>query len=115
MEDIDILREDYLYRVPFDSAFAREAMKELVHWEEATDFGLTKERGKECQAKVLGYLYNVVWMCWEHGRPVQWGLERIAYDHQLWRKIDTEKIDYANIRRHYEEIERRLDGDAESY
>lgn len=93
----------------------REATKELVHWEENTDFGLAKERGKEWQAKVLGYLYNVVWMCWEHGRPVQWGLERIAYDHQLWRKIDTEKIDYANIRRHFDEIEKRLDGDAESY
>lgn len=60
-----------------------------------------------------GYLYNVIWMCREKGFLVQRGLDQIAADEQLWNEISTDKVSFANIRRHGCEIERRLGQGAE--
>ena len=40
-----------------------EVTGELLSWERRVHYGLEREKGKERQAKVLSYLYNVVWMC----------------------------------------------------
>lgn len=41
----------------------RLATREIVSWGRRVDFDLAREKGKEWQAKILGYLYNVVWIC----------------------------------------------------
>ncbi len=86
----------------------RKATEELIDWEKRKHFGLERERGKEQQAKTLGYLYNVVWICWKKRCEVQWGLEQVAFDRQLWIEIEKETVNSANIQKHFEEIEKRL-------
>ncbi len=86
----------------------RKATEELIDWEKRKHFGLDRERGKEQQAKTLGYLYNVVWICWKKRCEVQWGLEQVAFDRQLWIEIEKETVNSANIQKHFEEIEKRL-------
>lgn len=86
----------------------RKATEELINWEKRKHFGLERERGKEQQAKTLGYLYNVVWICWKKRCEVQWGLEQVAFDRQLWIEIEKETVNSANIQKHFEEIEKRL-------
>lgn len=88
----------------------RKTTEELLKWCCRIDghFYLEKEKGKERQAKALGYLYNVVWMCWEQGREVQRGLEQVVSDRILWRKIENEKVNTINIRLHFDMIEERL-------
>ena len=39
---------------------------------------------------------------------MQGGLEQIGFDEGLWGDIHGEKVNFANIRRHYGEIEERL-------
>lgn len=86
----------------------REITEELAYWGRQTGFPLSEKRGKEWQARVLGYLYNVVWMCREMRIPVQRGLGEVTSDERLWRDIDNEKVNFINIQRHHYEIERRL-------
>lgn len=91
----------------------RAATEELMRWAGERGFDLSGEKGKEWQARTLGYLYNVIWMCREKGFLVQRGLDQIAADEQLWNEISTDKVSFANIRRHGCEIERRLGQGAE--
>ncbi len=86
----------------------RKATEELLYWDGITYYGLERDKGKEPQARVLGYLYNVVWMCREKGCAVQWGLEQIAWDDRLWKMIRNQKIDADNIQAHFGSIEERL-------
>lgn len=86
----------------------RQATGELMDLDQRPYLGLEREKGKERQAKVLGYLYNLVWMCREKGCEVQWGLERVVGDRVLWRNIENEKTNMANIRAHFGMIEERL-------
>lgn len=86
----------------------REASEDLSNWDRQAHFGLEREKGKEWQAKVLGYLYNVVWMCREKGCGVQWGLEQVVSDSGLWSNIESEKVNLTNIRTHFDRMEERL-------
>ena len=86
----------------------RAATEELVNWDLRVHYGLEREKGKERQARVLSYLYNVVWTCREKGCEGQWGLEKIAWDNCLWKQIGNEKVNIANIRTHFDIIEERL-------
>lgn len=88
----------------------RKATGELLDWEQRSCFllGLEREKGKERQAKALGYLYNVVWICQEKECEVQWGLEQVIGDKMLWRDIESGKANIADIRTHFEMIEERL-------
>lgn len=85
-----------------------ETSKDLLIWDRRVRFGLEREKGKEWQAKVLGYLYNVVWMCREKECEVQWGLEQVVSDSRLWSNIECEKVNLANIRTHFDRMEERL-------
>ena len=62
----------------------RAATEELMRWAGERGFDLSGEKGKEWQARTLGYLYNVIWMCREKGFLVQRGLDQISADEQLW-------------------------------
>ncbi len=86
----------------------RDATRVIVNWEREVNFDLAGDKGKERQAKTLGYLYNVIWMCREWGRDARRGLGQIAFDEDLWESILNDKVNFANIRRHYYEIGRRL-------
>lgn len=86
----------------------RAASEELINWDQRVHFGLEQEKGKERQAKVLGYLYNVVWMCREKGYEVQWGLKQVVSDNGLWSNIESEQVNLANIRTHFDRMEERL-------
>lgn len=85
----------------------REATEVLADWERGESV-LRLEKGKERQAKTLGYLYNVVWLCRKRGHEVQWGLEQVVLDRYLWGEINSGQVNYKNIRKHYHEIEERL-------
>lgn len=104
-----ILEKDSHWLNDTADAFLK-ATGELLDWEQRPYFhlGLEKEKGKERQAKVLGYLYNVVWICQEKECEVQWGLERVIDDRMLWRDIESGKANMANIRTHFKMIEERL-------
>lgn len=86
----------------------RETSEELLIWDRRAHFGLEREKGKEWQAKVLGYLYNVVWMCREKGCEVQWGLEQVVSDSGLWSNIESDKVNLTNIQTHFDRMEERL-------
>ncbi len=64
----------------------RAATEELMRWAGERGFDLSGEKGKEWQARTLGYLYNVIWMCREKGFLVQRGLDQIAADEQITEK-----------------------------
>lgn len=104
-----ILEKDSQWISDTADAF-RNATGELLDWEQRSYFhlGLEKEKGKERQAKVLGYLYNVVWICQAKECEVQWGLEQVIGDRVLWKDIESGKENMADIRTHFEMIEERL-------
>lgn len=90
-------------------------MEELQRWSREERVDLAKEKGKESQAKTVGYLSNVVWMCWKKDYPVWRGLKRISNAEVLWEQIVMDKVNETNIRKHFKEIEERLRQDAETY
>lgn len=92
-----ILEKDSQWLDETADAF-REATEEILEW----------EQGKERQAKTLGYIYNVVWMCRKRGYIIQRGLEQAASDRELWKMIENEKVSIACIRKHFDMIEERL-------
>lgn len=102
-----VLQRDIGWINETEDAF-REVTEELLNWDRRVHYGLYKDKGKEPQAKVLSYLYNVAWMCREKGCSVQWGLEKIVWDRWFWRQIGSEKVNIANIRAHFAIIEERL-------
>lgn len=87
----------------------REATEELLDWDGRMHFGLGREKGKEWQAKVLGYLYNVVWICGKKECEVQQGLERVVSDGRLLRNIENEKENITKIQTHFDMIENLID------
>ncbi len=102
MDKMDILREEKIAKD------LRGAMEELNRWGRNTGFDLEKDKGKEGQARTLGYLCHVVWLCWGKDYDVQQGLSRIAFDEVLWREIHKGKENFAHIKRQFDEIEKRL-------
>lgn len=102
-----VLQRDIGWINETEDAF-QEVTEELLSWDHRVRYGLHKDKGKEPQAKVLSYLYNVAWMCREKGCSVRRGLEKIAWDSRLWRQIGSEKVNIANIRAHFAIIEERL-------
>ena len=96
-KDLEVISDDF-----------RDATERLIKWENRGHHGLASERGKEGQAKILGYLYNIVWICREKGYGVEKGLEKIFLNEQIWENIKREKVTFVNIRRHYHEMEKRL-------
>ncbi len=101
-KDLEVISDDF-----------RDATERLIKWENRGHHGLASERGKEGQAKILGYLYNIVWICREKGYSVEKGLEKIFLNEQIWENIKREKVTFVNIRRHYHEMEKRLSEYAE--
>ena len=101
-KDLEVISDDF-----------RDATERLIKWENRGHHGLASERGKEGQAKILGYLYNIVWICREKGYGVEKGLEKIFLNEQIWENIKREKVTFVNIRRHYHEMEKRLSEYAE--
>lgn len=99
--------EDDQRIVEFADDFSN-ATKKLKRLEKKAGFDLTEGKGKEPQARILGYLYNVVWICQENGCQEGRGLEKIAFDEQFWEDVNKEKVSFINIRKHYHEIEKRL-------
>lgn len=103
-----ILEKDSQWLDETADAF-REATEEILEWEQGPFFyELEREKGKERQAKTLGYIYNVVWMCRKRGYIIQRGLEQAASDRELWKMIENEKVSIACIRKHFDMIEERL-------
>lgn len=96
-DEIEELAEDF-----------ESATRKLIKQGEQVIPELVCERGKERQAKTLGYLYHVVWMCRERGYRSGKGLKQILSDRELWEQIKSDKVTFANIRRHYHEMEMRL-------
>lgn len=102
-----LLQRDSQWISETEEAF-REVTEMLFNWDRMVHYGLDKDKGKELQAKVLSYLYNVIWICQEKGYEAQWGLEKIAWDSWLWRRIESDRVNIANIRTHFDIIEERL-------
>lgn len=102
-----IMKRGMLWEEEFGSDL-RDATRVIGNWEREADFDLTADKGKEQQARKLGYLYNAVWMCREWRLDGAWGLRQIAFDEGLWQSIFNDKVNFANIRRHYYEIRKRL-------
>jgi hypothetical protein len=102
-----VLQKDSRWISETADAFG-EVTGELLSWERRVHYGLEREKGKERQAKVLSYLYNVVWMCRKKECGAQWGLEKIAWDRWLWKQIGSDKVNITNIRTHFDIIEERL-------
>lgn len=104
-----ILKKDSQWISDTADAF-RKATGELLGWRQRSYFYLDLKEGKgiEQKAKVLGYLYNVVWICQEKECGVQWGLEQVIGDKMLWRDIESGKTNLADIRTCFEMIEERV-------
>ena len=102
MDNMDMLWEEKMARE------LMRAIQALNHWGRSSGFDLAKDKGKERQARTLGYLCHVVWLCWGKGDAVQQGLSSIAFDKALWREIHEGKENFAHIQRQFDEIEKRL-------
>lgn len=85
-----------------------DADQKLTKWMNKEYRTLLVQKGEEQRVRTLGYLYNIVWMCGGNEYKIGKGLESIFFDEQLREKIKKEKVTFANIRKHYKEIEKRL-------
>lgn len=71
-------------------------------------YDLLEERGKEQQARALGYCYNIVWLCHEKQEPAAKGLTKIAQNHQIWDMVENDAVNYGNIIKHWIRIQMQL-------
>lgn len=104
----DILERESLDQKEHLAGEICSVTKALLDWSAVSTIDLAKERGKEYQARRLGYLYTVIWMCSKRHCPISRNLDQIAHDSSLWQQIFSDTVNDWNIRKHLDMIEKRL-------